>query len=289
MNQVAIHPQANAIPTTVSALAAVEREKSTIEASLVVAHKCPRNMQVVESRVLEAFSDYELADISEYEVPRGNESVTGPSVHAMRAIARCFGNLNWGWEPVDTTDEYVMLQAWAHDLESNSRVTLNDRFRKLIKRGQKWVTPNEFELQQEMNRRGALIERKCLERVLPPGLVQKAMRQGHLTLESGPQVARSKRNKEQALMNLVVTFSSFGVTIPQLEMYVGKPIAEFDAPEIASLKQTSKNIKEGMSQAAEIFSPQQTTIESVEVETEPEEVNTETGEVIEKGDTDPDT
>ena len=67
-----------------------------VQASLVIAKKFPRDQDAAYLRIMKACERYSLADQAEYAYPRGDKTVTGPTIRIAETLAQNWGNLNFG-------------------------------------------------------------------------------------------------------------------------------------------------------------------------------------------------
>ena len=110
----------------------------------------------------------------------------------------------------------MLIQGFAWDLESNTYVPLQDRFKKLIfRKGKGWIVPDERDLRELINRRGAILTRNCLLMILPRDLIEDALGVADQTLKSDIKDPASEQKK------LILQFDKWGVTVDQLNKYVG--------------------------------------------------------------------
>ena len=155
-------------PQQAGELAAVAREQNEIQSAIVSAKKFPRNEQAAFVKALNSFRRQSMAEAATYSFPRGGKTVEGPSVDCARELARVWGNIRYGLRVVSQDENRLHIRAYALDLETNTYVEAEDEFSKLIQRKDKlsgatrWVTPDERDLRELMNRRGAIAIRNCL-------------------------------------------------------------------------------------------------------------------------------
>src|SRR5690606_14405160 len=161
----------------VGAVAATAREEAEIKAAIVLARRFPRDEIAAYTGSSEACKRPSFAEGAMYSFPRGNQIVTGPSVQLAREIARCWGNIRFGLRVVSMDDQMVHIRGYAYDAETNAYVEAEDKFSKLIfRRGRGWVQPDERELRELVNRRGAILVRNCILQVVPSDVVEDAQR-----------------------------------------------------------------------------------------------------------------
>lgn len=228
--------------------AAAAEKQYEIQSAIAVAKRFPRNEDQAFGRLMKAADRTSFAEDAAYKFPRGGQPVEGASVNLAREAARVWGNIRYGLEIVRDDDVSRQIRGWAWDMESNTKVTAEDDFQKLIQRraksggGTTWVTPDERDLRELTNRRGAILVRNCLLQLLPKDLIEDALDQCKVTLQKGaasdPDAARKK---------IILAFSSLNITPEMLEARAGHPLKECSPAEIAELRTIYKSIADGNS------------------------------------------
>lgn len=241
-------------------LTVVAREQTEIQSSMVLAKKFPRNEQACFTRAVKAFERPSMAEAAQYSFKRGGNTVKGPTVDTARELARCWGNIRYGLRIVDQSDKQVHIRGFATDLETNAYVEAEDAFNKLIQRKfdspqgkiSKWVEPDERDLRELINRRGAILVRNCILQVLPPDIVDDVLSVADTTL--GKIASKQLTdNREDTIKRLTVAFDRVGVTVEMLEQYLGHKLAQLVPDQIKELNQIHKSIKDGQAKREEFF------------------------------------
>jgi hypothetical protein len=246
------------IAETAGELAAVTREQTEIQSAIVAAKRFPRNEQSAFVRAVNSFTRLTMAEGATYNFPRGGKTVEGPSVDCARELARVWGNIRYGLRVVSQSSERMHIKAYALDLETNTYVEAEDEFSKLIQRRDKysgetkWIQPDERDLRELMNRRGAIAIRNCILQVLPSDLVDDVLKTAKHTLQRDATSALEK-NRDDIVKQLVVMFDRQGVSVPMLESYLGHKLDVVTADEVAGLKQILQSIRDGVAKRDEFF------------------------------------
>lgn len=275
-NQIAIMDNAiDASADGAGELAAVTREQTEIQSAIVAAKRFPRNEQAAFVKAVKSFTRVTMAENATYQFPRGGKTIEGPSVGCARELARCWGNIRYGLRVVTQDEERLHIKAYALDLESNTYVEAEDEFSKLIQRKDKytgetrWVQPDERDLRELMNRRGAIAIRNCILQVLPSDIVDDAIKVAKNTLHQDAQKALEK-NRDDVVKQLVIAFDKLGVSVAMLEQYLGHKLDLITPDEVAALRTVHQSLKEGVVKREEIFrfevtapTPEQQTVTSV--------------------------
>jgi hypothetical protein len=229
--------------STAADSAAVQAE---IQSALVLANRLPRNEDGAFQSLIRSCRRPTFAAEAGYSFPRGGSKVTGPSVNLAREAARSWGNIRYGLEVVRDDEDNRKIRGWAWDLQTNTKVTAEDEFRKLVQRkrnnGTAWVKPDERDLRELTNRRGAILVRNCLLQLLPRDLIEDAYDTAQQTLANA-----AAKDPDGERKRLLAAFDAINVTAAQLEEYLGHPIKEASPAELADLRMVWKSISDGNS------------------------------------------
>lgn len=222
-----------------------------IQSAITVAKRFPRNEDGAFQKLMKAADRTSFAEDAGYSFPRGGQTVEGPSVNLAREAARVWGNIRYGLEVIRDDEESRQIRGWAWDLESNVKVTAEDEFRKLIYRKKGgWIRPDERDLRELTNRRGAILIRGCVLQILPKDLIEDAMERCKATLRKS-----AAQDPEAARKKIILAFSEIRVTPEMLEQKLGHPLAQCSPAEIADLRTIYKSIADGNSTWAEYVEP----------------------------------
>lgn len=236
--------------------AALVREEAEIKAAVYLARQNPRDENTAFARVMKSCRRPSFAEGAQYRFPRGGQTVKGPSVQLARELARCWGNVRYGHRVVSIDADTIHIKGYAFDLETNAYVEQEDKFARLVPRkgpgGTKWVAPDERDLRELVNRRGAILVRNCLLQLLPPDLVEEAIREVESTLTAAAK-GEIKQSRDETIRRLVVAFDLLGVTPEMLAAYLGHPLETITAEEIVDLRGVYTSIKEGNTKVQDHF------------------------------------
>ncbi len=242
----------------VGALSAQTRETSEIQASITIAKRFPRDEIAARLKCSASCARPSFAERAAYSFPRGGSNVTGPSVDLARELARCWGNINYGLRIVEGDDDTIHIKGFAFDIETNNRIEMEDKFAKLVQRKSKktgiteWVTPDERDLRELMNRRGAILVRNALLQLLPPDLIDDALNESRETMRRAAAGELGK-DRESTVKGLAKAFAMQGVTIEMLEQRLGHELKLISDEEVADLRGIYKSISDGHTKRADHF------------------------------------
>lgn len=238
------------------AIAGAKRQEAEIQSAMVIAKRFPRDEEACEVKIMRCFQRVGMAESAEYVYPRGGAKVRGPSVYSAREMARCWGNLRYGVDVVSETEQKVHIKGWCFDLESNTYVTAEDKFSKLVQRkrnGQtQWVSADERDLRELINKRGAMLVRNSILQIIPRHITDAAMYEANATLKK-KAAGQLKDSPEDIARKLIKAFADISVTKDQLVEYLGREVSQIDAEQYVDLQGIYKSIKDGNSKREEYF------------------------------------
>lgn len=264
---------------TAGDLSVVTREQTEIQSAIISAKRFPRNEQAAFVKAINSFNRVTMAGKATYNFPRGGKTVNGPSVDCARELARVWGNVRYGLRIVAQDLESIHIRAYALDLENNTYVEAEDNFSKLIQRRDKvsgetrWIQPDERDLRELVNRRGAIAIRNCVLQVLPSDLVEDALKAAKVTLQKDAANSLEK-SKDETIKSLVVAFDRIGVSVVMLEQFLGHKLDIITAEQVTDLRCIYQSIVEGVAKRDEYF--------KLEVVKEPTEGQSVTSAIKEK-------
>lgn len=236
---------------TAGAAAAAQHE---IQSAIIIARKFPRNEDLCFQKLMKSAGRPSFAEDATYSFPRGDKDVTGPSVNLAREAARLWGNIRFGLYVVRDDEDSRLIRGFAYDVETNTKVEVEDDFKKLIQRKVKgsnpprteWLIPDERDLRELTNRRGAILLRNALLQVLPKDLIEDALYTCGKTLETA-----AGANPDGERKRLMVDFGSVNVSVEHIEHKLGHPFSQSTPKEMAELRGICKSIQDGHTTWAE--------------------------------------
>jgi hypothetical protein len=231
------------------------RAIAEVQAAVVVAQQCPRDLQRAEAEMRDACSRTALANRAFYRVPNRGQ---GPSVHLARELARIWGNVQYGVHELRRDDRAGMseIQAFAWDVQTNTRSTrtfqvphqrmvtnkaTGEQTRKdLIDLGDVYLNNQNV---------GARAVRECIFTVLPAWYTEAAEDLCRNTLRDGDGKPLPQRIEE-----VVSAYArTHGVKVEQLEAKLGRKRSTWDAGDVASLGVLWRSVERGEVTISEEF------------------------------------
>lgn len=237
----------------VGAVAATAREEAELKGAIFLARQYPRNEAQAYTAIMNTCKRPGFAEQARYSFPRGNQTVAGPSINMARELARRWGNIRFGLRVVGVDDDMVHIRGYAYDLETNLLVEHEDKFARLIyRRSRGWIEPDERDLRELVNRRGAILVRNAILQVVPTDVVEDAMRAVGETLTKAA-AGDIEQSREQAVRRLTLAFDAFGVTTEMLEEHLGNPLDAITPEQLADLRGVYRSINDGNTRRQDHF------------------------------------
>lgn len=233
LDRVATAVPAPTIPVSQATAIEQSRVVAEVQAQVIVAQKCPRDEDRAVALMKRTCSRRELAERAFFTFPRGGQTVSGPSIHLARELARCWGNVQYGVSEL-SRDEIAgrsEMQATAWDLQLNTRSTsiFIVPHRRDTKKGSTAIADLRDVYENNANN-GARRVREAIFSVLPFWFVEEAQEVCKRALSSGtPEEQRARAAKA------IENFQAAGITIAQLEERVGRPRMKWSPEDVTDL------------------------------------------------------
>ncbi len=232
MTAIQEYRQMNGAPARVSQATAIEQSRAVaeVQAAVIVAQNVPRDIQRAAAEMRESCGRLAMAEQAFYSVPNRG---TGPSVHLMRELARCWGNIEHGSAELRREDEAGVseVQAFAWDKQANTRtsrtfIAPHER----MKGGNRQRLTDLGDIQNNNNNAAARAVRECISNVLPRWFVEEAQTLCRRTLEHGEGKPLPQRVEE-----MLNAFKGIGVVQKQIEAKLDKKRGQWDAGDVAQM------------------------------------------------------
>lgn len=246
--------------TGLSQSTAIEQSRAVaeVQAQIVVAQNCPRNIQRAAAEMRETCGTLAMAEQAFYQVPnRGN----GPSVHLMRELARIWGNLEHGSKELARNDAGSEILAFCWDFQTNSRSsrTYIVPHERMKGRDRERLT-NLGDITNNNNNVAARAVRECISNVLPKWFTEEAQNICRRTIEHGEGKPLDKRIAE-----MLAGFKGIGITESQIEAKLGKKRGQWDAGDVAQCGIAYTSITRDHFDKDEMFPPLDTGVTAEQI------------------------
>jgi len=228
--------------------ASKSREVAEIQGAMAIAKAYPRDPRASVDRILTCCQRKTLAESATYQYARGGTDISGPSIRLAEAIAREWGNLQFGVRELEQRSGESTVEAYALDLETNVRCVkvFQVKHERGTKKGNYALTDSR-DIYELVANQGARRMRACILGVIPGDVVDLAVAQCDETLRAqcDPTPERIK--------GMIDAFASFGVTKDMLEKRIQRKMDSITPAQILSLRKIHNSLKDGMSSASEWF------------------------------------
>lgn len=235
-------------PGRIGQATAVEQSRAVaeVEAAIIVAQRCPRNINAALQAMEYSCGTRELADRAFFRYTRGGNTISGPSVHLARELARVWGNVQYGVAELLRDDEHGQseMQAHAWDVQTNTRnvavfIVPHKRYRKEESGGTVALVDTRDIYENNANA-GARRVRECIFAVLPPWFTEKAKALCHQTLSDDGGTPLPKR-----ISDAIAGFAALGVSERQLVAKLGRASVDWGGEDLATLRVIYNSLRRG--------------------------------------------
>jgi len=270
MNQIDQRPmQAAPIPGRLGQGTAVEQSRAVaeVQAAIVVAQQCPRDVQIAIREMQQSCRQPALAERAFFRFPRAGGAVTGPSVHLARELARCWGNVQYGLAELRRDDEYAQseMSAFAWDVQTNTRnsSTFVVPHKRDTKNGAQDLKEMRDIYENNANN-GARRVREAIFAILPQWFVDEAKELCSQTLRNG-----GGKPLPQRIADAIKWFEDNGVVQDRLEQKLGRPSAKWNEHDVSQLGVIVKSLQRGEVTVEDEFPEERVTAAEVARAVEP--------------------
>ena len=226
------------------------RAVAEVQAAVVVAQQVPRDLAAALTAMRESCNQVGLADRAFFKFPRAGKTVTGPSVHLARELARCWGNIQYGVQELrrDDREGYSEMQAWAWDVQTNTRSmqTFIVPHRRTKSKGVVDITDMRDIYENNANQ-GARRLREAIFAILPTWFTEEAKSICIKTLSDG-----GGKTLAQQAADAISRFGDLGVSAARMEKRFG-PSGEWGSHDMAQLRVIWASISQGTVSAEDEF------------------------------------
>lgn len=284
--EIALRSARIAHPDRVSQATAVEQARAVAEvaAAVRVAQDNPRDEARAYERMRQTCHTKALAERAFYSLPRAGGRIEGSTVHLMRELARCWGNVDYGIRELhrDDTEGVSEMQAWAWCQEANVRtsrsfIVPHQRMKKVNGQPTREALIDLADVANNNNSVAARAVRETIKHVLPASYVAEAEDIAARTLQDG-----GGKTIPQQVADAIAHFrDTWNVTSEQLEARLERPSGKWTVQDLAVLRVISGELSRGEKRAETEFPPveRRTTADDIRRQQAPGDVDTATGEV----------
>lgn len=227
-----------------------ERAIAEVKAAVSMAMANPRHPVKSMDRILQECQRPTLAEQAVYAYPRGGQQVSGPSIRLAEALARNWGNLQYGIRELGRRDMESEVEAYAWDLETNTRSSkvFTVPHSRDTKRGKVALTDSR-DIYEMIANQGARRMRNAILSLIPGDVIDAAVKQCDETIKHAMGAPADKIKK------MLAAFGELGVTKTMIERRLGHRLDADStiAQELVTLHKIYTSVKDGYSKAGDWF------------------------------------
>lgn len=256
---------APAMTTTVTQATESSRAVAEVQAALFIARTNPRDQKRAMDRILNACCRPSLAESAIYAYARGGSSITGPSIRLAEAVAQQWGNMQFGIRELSNQGGKSEVQAFAWDVETNTRreITFTVPHIRHTKKGS-YKLEDPRDIYELVANQGARRLRACILAVVPGDVVEAAVNQCQITLQSHTDVTA------EGIKKLIEAFEPLNVTKAQIEKFCQCRAEAIKPAQIVRLRSIYTSLRDGMSSPSDWFEPDETAQPTAAIEAKAE-------------------
>ena len=242
------------------------KQLTEVKGKMILARQFPRDTNRSLENVLLECKRPRLAEVAQYEYPKGDTVVKGPSIRLVEVLARHWGNIDSGVSEIDTYDDHTVVKAYAWDLETNvsDEKVFAVQHKRSTKRGSYKLT-DERDIYEMVANKAARRKRSCLLAVMPGWYVDAALEACEETLRNSVTNGKSIEAVREAVVS---AFAEFGIAPDHIAAKLGRPVDKLDPNDIVKLRHLYAAIKDGFVKAQDAFDLAATTPEDLPSEEE---------------------
>lgn len=231
---------------------AIEIERAVAEAQgrLTLAKKFPRDVRAAYAELSQACQELSLARVAFYTVPRGEKSVSGPSIRLAEECGRIWGNMYWGHRELSRSGGKSEVEVFAWDMQTN---TISSRQMTVVHVLDTRNGPRALRDQKDVDDKIANVaskqQRGRLLAVLPKWFTEAAKEMCKATLAKGD----AAKPMEQRRREMLAVFTELGVKQTQIEDYLEKKLDETNDEDMLTMRGVYNAIKNEGVKASEYF------------------------------------
>lgn len=243
-------PSVQQQPGSVMQASQSSRETAEVYARMQIAKLAPRDEFAAEARILRACTRMSLATQAEYEYQKGGQKIIGPSIRLAEVMAQNWGNIDYGIREVEQRDGVSHMQAYAWDLETNTKRTIDFQVRhERTARGKVTQLTDARDIYETTANQGSRRMRACILGIIPGDIAEAATAKCRETIKNGNKTPLKNR-----IRNMIETFKDeYSVRPEWLENYIGCKTSAFSENDFIRLSNVYRSLEDGMSDVESYF------------------------------------
>jgi hypothetical protein len=228
--------------------AAASREVAEVQAAMMLAKRFPRDEKLAMDKIMVACQREGLAATAIYQYARGGTDISGPSIRLAETIARCWGNVHFGLREVEQRDGESTVEAYAIDLETNTRVQRVFQAKHIrSKQSGNVDLTDPRDIYELVANQGSRRTRACILALIPGDIIEAAVEQCNKTLKTKTDISPDRIKK------MLMAFADLGVEKSQIEKKIQRSLDAITPAQVVYMVKIYTSIKDGMSVADDWF------------------------------------
>jgi hypothetical protein len=225
-----------------------QREVAEVQAAMMLAKMNPRDPILAMDKILQACTRPTLAEGALYSYSRGGSAITGPSIRLAEAICQAWGNVQAGVRELEQRNGESTVETYAWDLESNAKINkvFQVKHARHTRSGTKTLD-DPRDIYEMIANQGARRLRACILAVIPGDVVEEAVRQCEVTLQTHADTS------PESVKKMAEAFEKFGVTKEQIQKRIQCRLDAIRPAQLVQLKKVYASLRDGMSQPGDWF------------------------------------
>lgn len=220
-----------------------QRAIQEVQAAMIIAKRFPRDVKQSLDRILNSCTRTSLAEQALYTYSRGGTDISGPSIRLAEAVAQQWGNLQFGIRELEQRDGESTVEAFAWDLETNTRQVkvFQVPHTRYSKAKGNTALSDPRDIYELVANQGARRLRACILGVIPGDVIDEAVRQCDVTLSASADTSPEAQKK------IVEAFAAYRVTKDQIEKRIQRRIDAITPAQVVQLRKILLSMRDGMS------------------------------------------
>jgi hypothetical protein len=226
------------------------RAMQQVQAAVIMAKKFPRDENEAFNRIMKACKRPTLAKVANYKYPRGDTQVSGPSIHLAKAIAKAWGNIDFGIVELSQQNGESEILAYCWDLETNvqEKKQFTVKHARYSKAGGLTKLTDPRDIYEVAANNGARRLRACILGVIPQDVIDAAVKECRKTLDGDNQEPLSDK-----IRRCVAQFSEISVSQEMIEKRLGHKMEAMTREQLIDLGEIFNAIKDKIGKVEDYF------------------------------------
>lgn len=229
--------------------ATTAREMARIQGEIFMAKKFPRDTMKALDKIEQECNRPTLAKQAVYTYARGGSDIKGPSIRLAEAVARCWGNLRYGFEEVSNDGKEAVVRAYAYDVENNQQAerVFTVKLGRYTKRSGFSAAEDPRDHYEIIANNASRRVRACILQLIPGDIIDYAV---NLCSDT---IAKNFKVNEDTIGKLIRAFANYGVTEAQLEKFVQRRLIAMTADQYVRLQSIYTSLRDGIAKVEDFF------------------------------------